>query len=217
MLCLFCVFLLSVVDFYFVTSFFWEFKVHILMQSESLTRTNCTMDINNHEHYPETMRIILKNSSLWCAGIVSDWYLFCIQIWSLKDEIMIMSLFIWSLSYSIHSPFNSPHPHSLQKFFPSRVSFPSICALKIVSSFVHWGKWERVALLGGMGGAQVIIGVKIFVEQVFLISKPMFHPYWVFAIALEITKKYMACLLSALFLSLYVFIALLASRPQKSK
>ena len=71
------------------------------MQSESLTRTNCTMDINNHEHTQKPCKLLKKLLFMMCRDCFPLDYLFCIQIWSLKDEIMIMSLF-FGLSLILH-------------------------------------------------------------------------------------------------------------------
>ena len=68
-----------------------------------------------------------------------------------------------------------------------------------------------------MGEAQGIKGIKISLNKC-LVSKSMLHPYWGFC-NLEFSKIYMACLLSALFLSLSFFIAcwLLISEIQIGK
>ena len=128
--CLFCSLLLSIVDIYSVTSFFfWDFKVHILMQSESLTRTDSTIryitmsTLRNQANY---FKIILYDLQgffpiglhFLCPNMVPEG-------WNHDLE-----SFPWSLSYSILSPFNLPltPPHSPQKLFPFGVSFPSICS-----------------------------------------------------------------------------------------
>ena len=81
------------------------------------------------------------------------WITFSVsKIWSLKDEIIIISLFLVSLS---HTPF-TPHLtcHSLH-LAPYRSSFllespfHLFVALKLVFSFLHWEKSERVAGLCG--------------------------------------------------------------------
>ena len=120
--------LLSIVDFYSVTSFFLRLQSS-QTYAESFTRTNSTMYINNYEHTQKPGKLFKKLFFMMCR-VFSYWITFSLsKIWSLKDEIIIISLF-WSLSYSVHSPFNLPltPPHSLQKFFPFGVSFPSICS-----------------------------------------------------------------------------------------
>ena len=144
--------LLSIVDFYSVTSFFLRLQVHKLMQSESFTRTNSTMYINNYEHTQKPEKLFKKLFFMMC-WFFSYWITFSLsKIWSLKDEIIIISLFLVSLS---HTP-STPHLtcHSLH-LTPYRSSFllESPChlfvALKLVFSFLHWEKSERVAGLCG--------------------------------------------------------------------
>ena len=95
--------------------------------------------------------MILKVVLYDLQGVFPLDYLFSVQIWSLKDEIMILSLFL-GLSHTLSSPpltYHSPHltPHRSSSLleFP----FHLFVALKIISSFLHWGNWERVAVLGG--------------------------------------------------------------------
>ena len=78
-------------------------------------------------------------------------YLFSVQIWSLKDEIMILSLFL-GLSHTLSSPpltYHSPHLTPYRSSSLLECHFHLFGALRIISSFLHWKNWERVALLGG--------------------------------------------------------------------
>ena len=63
------------------------------MQSESFTRTNSTMSINDHEHTQKPGKLFKKLFLKMCRDCFPLDYPFFIQIGSLKDEIMIMSLF----------------------------------------------------------------------------------------------------------------------------
>ena len=94
-----------------------------------------------------------KNCSLWFVGFFffSLDYLFSVQIWSLKDEIMIMSLFL-GLYHTPSTPHLTYHSSHLTPYRSSSLlecHFHLFGALRIISSFLHWKNWERVALLGG--------------------------------------------------------------------
>ena len=90
-----------------------------------------------------------KNCSLWFVGFFffSLDYLFSVQIGSLKDEIMIMSLFL-GLSLILHPLPVLAATHPLTPYRSSSLlesPFHLFVALKLVFSFLHWEKWERVA------------------------------------------------------------------------
>ena len=139
-------------------------------------------------------------------------YLFSVQIWSLKDEIMILSLFL-GLSLTLFTPRSTYHSPHLTPYTSSSLlecPFHLFVAFKIISSFLHLGVLGKgSSVRWQMGEAQGIKGVKIWWNK-YLVSKSMFHHYWGFC-NLEISKIYTTCLLSAIFLSLSFFCSLLAS------
>ena len=60
--------------------------------------------------------------------------------------------FLWSLSHTPSTPHLTYHlPHLTPYRSSSLLEYPFhlFVALKIISSFLHWGNWERVAVLGG--------------------------------------------------------------------
>ena len=95
--------------------------------------------------------MILKVVLYDLQGVFPLDYLFSVQIWSLKNQIMIMSLFLGfshtpsTPRLSCHSPHLTPYRSSSLLESPFRLSV----ALKLVFSFLHWEKWERVAGLCG--------------------------------------------------------------------
>ena len=121
------------------------------MQSESLTRTDSTITyitmstLRNQANY---FKIILYDLQGFFSPLD---YLFSVQVGSLKDEIMITSLFL-GLSLTLFTPhltYHSPHLTPYRSFSILECPFHLFVALKIFSSLLHWGNWERVAVLGG--------------------------------------------------------------------
>ena len=82
----------------------------------------------------------------------SYWFTFSLsKIGSLEDEIMIVSLFL-GLSLILHPLPVLAATHPLTPYRSSSLlesPFRLSVALKLVFSFLHWQKWERVAGLCG--------------------------------------------------------------------
>ena len=106
-------------------------------------------------------------------------YLFSVQIWSLKDEIMILSLFL-GLSLTLFTPRSTYHSPHLTPYTSSSLlecPFHLFVAFKIISSFLHLGVLGKgSSVRWQMGEAQGIKGVKIWWNK-YLVSKSMFHHY----------------------------------------
>ena len=142
--------LLSIVDFYSVTSFFLRLQSS-QTYAESFTRTNSTMYINNYEHTQKPGKLFKKLFFMMCRVFFLLDYLFSIQNMVSEGWNHYHQSF-FGLSHTPSTPRLTCHSLHLTPYrssFLLESPFHLFVALKLVFSFLHWEKSERVAGLCG--------------------------------------------------------------------